>query len=117
MAELALDADSGAPKGEEHGVSFHDYHRTVIAYHGTSADVAEQLVDGASFEPSDNDDDWFGKGIYFWEYAPKQAWWWAGQFKKKRQPAVVGAVIRLGHCLDLLDPVNVATLKTFTTIQ
>jgi len=50
-------------------------------------------------------------GIYFWEYAPKQAWWWARKFKKHAHPAVVGAMIRLGNCFDLLDPKNVAALK------
>ncbi|MGA2583479.1 MAG: hypothetical protein ABSG31_09410 [Tepidisphaeraceae bacterium] len=95
------------------GVSFHDYNRTIIGYHGTTAEVAERLVDGGPFSASSNDDDWFGKGIYFWEYAPKQAWWWATTFKKKSHPAVVGAIIRLGHCLDLLDPANVSTLKGF----
>ena len=99
--------------GQAQGVSFHDYNRTVIGYHGTTVEIAERLVDGESFAASDNDDDWFGKGVYFWEYAPKQAWWWATTFKKKESPAVVGAIIRLGHCLDLLDPANVATLKQF----
>jgi len=96
-----------------HGVTFHDYNRTIIGYHGTTAEIADRLVDGEAFTASSNDDDWFGSGIYFWEYAPKQAWWWSTTFKKKRHPAVVGAIIRLGHCLDLLDPVNVASLKQF----
>jgi len=113
MAKQVHDVLPAAPNADEQGVSFHDYHRTIIAYHGTTADVAEQLVDGEPFKASDNDDDWFGKGIYFWEYAPKQAWWWASKFKKKEHPAVVGAIIRLGQCLDLLDPINVATIKAF----
>jgi hypothetical protein len=113
MAELAPDVPVAVPRADDQGVSFHDYHRTVIAYHGTTADVAEQLVNGEPFRASNNDDDWFGTGVYFWEYAPKQAWWWASTFKRKQHPAVVGSIIRLGQCLDLLDPVNVATLKTF----
>ncbi|HUO08184.1 MAG TPA: hypothetical protein VM008_07795 [Phycisphaerae bacterium] len=98
---------------QQRGVTFHDYHRTVIAYHGTSTETAERLVAGEAFDPSKNDDDWFGSGIYFWEYAPKQAWWWAEKFKKKKSPAVVGAIIRLGNCLDLLDPENVRVLQAF----
>ncbi|HZL38444.1 MAG TPA: hypothetical protein VFC78_24230 [Tepidisphaeraceae bacterium] len=98
---------------EPHGASFHDYNRTVIGYHGTTAEAAEKLVDGDQFNASSNDDDWFGKGIYFWEYAPKQAWWWTTKLKRMKQPAVVGAIVRLGHCLDLLDPTNVLTLKQF----
>lgn len=92
-------------------LSFHDYHRTVIAYHGTTKDIADRLVDGGPFHPSNNDDDWLGSGMYFWEYAPKQAWWWATQYKKNPHPAVVGAVIRLGNCFDLLDPANVDALR------
>jgi hypothetical protein len=90
-----------------------DYHRTVIAFHGTTAEAADQLVAGEPFRESDNDDDWFGKGIYFWEYAPQQAWWWARAFKKHTNPAVVGAILRLGNCFDLLDPVNVKDLQEF----
>ena len=91
---------------------YSDYHRTVLGFHGTTKEAAKKLVDGKPFQDSDEDDEWFGKGVYFWEYAPKQAWWWAKTHKKYPQPAVVGAVIRLGNCFDLLDPVNVATLKS-----
>jgi len=90
---------------------FLDYHRTVVAYHGTTAYQADRLVGGYPFKPSSNTDDWLGGGIYFWEYAPKQAWWWARKFKNFDKPAVVGAMIRLGNCLDLLDPENVQSLK------
>ena len=98
---------------QSQGVSFHDYNRTIIGYHGTTTEIAERLVNGEPFTASNNDDDWFGAGIYFWEYAPKQAWWWATKFKNKKHPAVIGAIIRLGQCLDLLDPLNVAELKQF----
>ncbi len=92
---------------------FADYHRTIVGFHGTSAAIADQLVDGAPFQASTNADDWLGTGIYFWEYAPRQAWWWARRIKKLKSPAVVGAMIRLGHCFDLLDPENVRLLRAF----
>ena len=94
-------------------LDYSDYHRTVIGYHGTDAVSAERLVSGEDFAPSDQDDEWFGKGIYFWEHAFKQAWRWARDHKKYSQPAVIGAVIRLGNCFDLLDPENVVTLRGF----
>lgn len=93
-----------------------DYHRTIIGYHGTTIQNADKLVDGEPFSESDNDDEWFGRGIYFWEHAPKQAWWWANRRTRKGlngTPAVIGAVIRLGNCFDLLDAPNVKILKTF----
>jgi len=93
------------------GIGFADYHRTVVAYHGTSRATAEKLVAGKPFAPSENEDDWLGHGVYFWEYAPRQAWWWCRHWKHKDDPAVVGAVIRLGHCFDLLDPENVQILR------
>jgi hypothetical protein len=88
-----------------------DYHRTIVGYHGTRKKTAQKLVDGDAFGPSVNDDDWLGHGIYFWEYAPQQAWWWARR-RYGDDAAVVGATIRLGRCLDLLDPNNVALLRT-----
>jgi hypothetical protein len=90
---------------------YSDYHRTIIDYHGTTSAAVDRLVVGDPFRAGDRDDEWFGKGIYFWEYAPKQAWWWAKKFKKFDQPAVIGALIQLGNCFDLLDPKNLKVLR------
>jgi len=92
---------------------YFDYHRTNIGFHGTTVESANRLVAGESFRTSDSDDDWLGKGIYFWEYAPKQAWWWARSYKKLGEPAVVGSIIWSGNCFDLLDPWNLKTLREF----
>lgn len=110
MSESRAVPRSGGPA---RSVSFHNYDRTVIAYHGTTRETASQLVDGQPFERSNSDDDWLGTGTYFWEHAPKQAWWWASGFKHKTDPAVVGAVLRLGNCFDLCDPENVTLLRAF----
>lgn len=60
---------------------------------------------------------WLGYGIYFWEYAPQQAWAWAEQRKTEKgwdeETAVVACMIRLGNCFDLLDPNNVRALRLF----
>lgn len=87
-----------------------DYDRTVVAFHGTRHRTADFLVAGIPFGPSENDDDWLGHGIYFWEYAPQQAWWWAERRYGKQDAAVVGALVRLGRCIDLLDPSNAELL-------
>ncbi len=60
---------------------------------------------------SQNEYDWLGSGIYFWENNPARALEYATQLKKQprrlgatvRKPAVIGAVIDLGYCLNLLD--------------
>jgi hypothetical protein len=88
-----------------------DYDRTLVAFHGTRKSISDLLVNGAAFGPSENDDDWLGHGIYFWEYAPQQAWWWA-QRRYGAEAAVVGALVRLGRCIDLLDPSNAQLLQS-----
>jgi hypothetical protein len=94
-------------------LDYSDYHRTVIGFHGTDMASADRLVAGESFKPSDRDNEWFGKGIYFWEHAFKQAWWCAKDHKRYPVPAVIGAVIRLGNCFDLLDPGNAIILRAY----
>lgn len=82
------------------------YDRTVIAYHGCDASVAEELLSGAPFKPSQNDYDWLGTGIYFWEYGRDRALRFAMEQQKRgkvQEPAVVGAVLQLGNCFDLMD--------------
>ena len=107
MGRAAATDASGVPSRQ----TAFDYDRTVVAFHGTSQTTAAKLVDGTAFGPSENDDDWLGHGVYFWEYAPQQAWWWAKR-RYGRDAAVVGALVRLGHCVDLLDPNNTELLTT-----
>jgi hypothetical protein len=95
---------------------FDDYHRTIVGYHGTRLSVARDIVNRRrTFKFSRNRDDWLGHGIYFWEYAPQQAYWWAERRKRRQnwnEPiAILASMIRLGFCFDLLDPYNVKYLK------
>ena len=68
---------------------------------------------------SENKYDWLGKGMYFWENDPKRALAWAKWFKihpqnskqKIKNPAVLGAVICLGNCLDFTEQGNLLKIK------
>jgi hypothetical protein len=82
-----------------------DYQRTVIAYHGCDESIVnEVLLNGAKLKPSEKVHDWLGRGSYFWEHGPKRALAWAGDPERKiKKPAVLGAVMHLGNCFDLLD--------------
>jgi hypothetical protein len=100
---------SGADQVPTRQTAF-DYDRTLVAFHGTRRATARKLIRRDSFGVSENDDDWLGHGIYFWEFAPQQAWWWAHR-RYGDEAAVVGALVRLGRCLDLLDPSNTALLR------
>lgn len=78
----------------------------VLGYHGCDEAVAEQVLAGKSdIIFSDRDYDWLGPGAYFWESDPLRALEWAhakAQRGAYRVPAVIGAVIDLRNCLDLM---------------
>lgn len=66
-------------------------------------------------QPSDNDYDWLGNGIYFWEHAPRRALEFAREQKERGKvdkPAVLGAYINLGRCFDLTDIEHTQQLQT-----
>lgn len=82
------------------------YDRTVVAYHGCDAEVAERLLDGEPFRKSENEYDWLGEGIYFWEFGADRAMKFAHDQAargKVQSPAIVGALLQLGRCYDLMD--------------
>jgi hypothetical protein len=81
----------------------------VLAYHGCDRTIAEKLIAGARFVMSENDYDWLGAGIYFWEANPRRGLEFAHELQRWRktnaikEPYVVGAAIDLGFCLDLMS--------------
>ena len=84
----------------------------VLGFHGCDETTAEKVFSGKSrLKNSTNEWDWLGTGIYFWENNPKRALEYAKLLTKHperastpvNKPAVVGAVIDLGYCLNLLD--------------
>ncbi|MEI8195322.1 MAG: hypothetical protein WCI73_05385 [Phycisphaerae bacterium] len=83
----------------------------VLGYHGCDQSVAERVLSGKQpLRSSQNDYDWLGSGIYFWEHNAYRAYQFACETRNRRQggkrikkPAVVGAIIDLGLCLNLLD--------------
>lgn len=97
----------------------------VLGFHGCDQSVAHKAVnDGVEIIQSDRDYDWLGPGAYFWESDPRRAFEWAkakadsGAYKN---PTVIGAVIDLRNCLDLVARENVELLKaahkSFTKVQ
>lgn len=78
-----------------------------LGYHGCDEEVGEAILRGdTSLQQSDNDFDWLGPGIYFWENDPLRALAFAGEQKKRgklKRPFVIGAVLTLGNCIDTLN--------------
>jgi len=99
------------------GTDFGLYRRLpgiILGFHGCDEEVGENLLRGRGpkhLTASENLYDWLGSGIYFWENDPLRALEFAQDAVgnprltrgKIRKPFVVGAIIDLGLCLNLLD--------------
>lgn len=85
----------------------------VLGFHGCDRQtVGEPVLAGKlKLKESNNEYDWLGPGLYFWENNPERALSYAQHLKKKsgsktptiNEPYVIGAVIDLGYCLNLTD--------------
>ena len=91
----------------------------ILGYHGCDKAIAHKAVnEGAAILQSDRDYDWLGPGAYFWEADPQRALEWAqskaaqGQYK---EPTVIGAVIDLRNCLDLVTREDIELLRAAHT--
>ena len=95
----------------------------VLGFHGCDEQTGRQLISGElnHLSPSKNPYDWIGDGVYFFENDPARAWHFAttaaAQPNKKftrrpiKTPFVVGAIIDLGHCLDLSNQLGINELS------
>lgn len=101
----------------------------IIGFHGCDLDVRDKIIStqGEILKFSQNKYDWLGEGIYFWEGNCKRAYDFAKYLSENplphkkqtiKKPAVLGAVIDLGYCFDLIDSENLEELKVaFQTLE
>ena len=83
----------------------------VLGFHGCNVDTYELVVQqGKHLKPSENEYDWLGNGIYFWENSYERAYDWAVA-KYGENARVVGAILDLGYCLNLTDYRSAEVLK------
>jgi hypothetical protein len=99
-----------------------------LGYHGCEREIGEAVLRGeTTLQQSENDHDWLGPGIYFWEANPHRGIEWAREMHardKIKDPYVIGGIIDFGYCLDLMsqnaiDAVKVAyqSLKHIHSVQ
>ena len=81
----------------------------VYGFHAIDRSTGLEILNRKyEFEHSSNKYDWLGPGIYFWENNLERARQYAQQDSRRpdskiKEPFVLGAVLELGNCLDLLD--------------
>lgn len=85
-------------------------HNIVLGFHGCDQAIVDEVINGAQLKNSTNNYDWLGNGMYFWENNSERALQWAID-RNKREPAVLGAIIDLGYCMDLMDSEFLKELK------
>jgi hypothetical protein len=91
-----------------------------MGFHSCDKEIGIKVLNGQDQpKPSTNPWDWLGDGIYFWEQNPERALEYAIessknlQFNKKpiKTPFVIGAIIELGNCLNLVEPESLLILN------
>ncbi len=98
------------------------YHQPfqITGFHSCDRKVGLKILNGETqLIASNNAWDWLGPGVYFWEQNPNRALEYAvdsalGKQKNKwpiKTPFVIGAIIELGNCLNLLEPTSISILK------
>ena len=91
----------------------------VLGFHGCDKSLGMDIINKKEeLKSSENDWDWLGTGMYFWEQDPKRAYRYSLDIKNAKQhssqiktkeekskykPFVIGAIIRLDLCLNLLE--------------
>jgi hypothetical protein len=92
----------------------------ILGFHGCDASLVPQLLDGSTkLKDSTNKYDWLGHGVYAWDNSPSRAMEFAeflrdhpGKSKSPiTNPAVIGVILNLGFCLDLLDYENLRMVQ------
>jgi hypothetical protein len=89
----------------------------VFGFHGIDREAAIRILNQQDdFHHSQNDYDWLGHGIYFWENNLSRAKQYAKMDSnragsKTTEPFVLGAVLELGNCLDLLSQDGIEFVK------
>ncbi len=89
----------------------------ILGFHGCDETTRNEVLNHRmQLKASTNHWDWLGSGIYFWENNPTRALRFAEEQSLRKdsnimKPSVLGAVIDLGNCLDLLDEDNITLVK------
>lgn len=97
---------------------YQEEQRTVLGFHGCDKELAINILNNPKkhLTPSVNGYDWLGDGVYFWQNDPIRAYEWANQRmhnpnSRIREPFVIGAIIKLGLCLNLSERAATLSLR------
>ncbi|MFT3949632.1 MAG: hypothetical protein QM763_21895 [Agriterribacter sp.] len=99
------------------------YHQPfqITGFHSCDREIGLAVLNGKKeLNHSNNDWDWLGGGVYFWEQNPMRALEYAEECRSGAQknkipvktPFVLGAIIELGNCLNLMEPMSLGIIES-----
>lgn len=93
----------------------------LIGFHGCDKSVRDQLlVKPNNVKISEKPFDWLGHGFYVWENNYERALAWAKDKQKRgkiKEASVIGVVLTLDYCLDLIDSEFIRMLSIYYEIM
>lgn len=93
----------------------------IIGFHGCDESVCHSLLNHPDkIEKSEKPYDWLGNGMYFWENNYERALEWAKDKAKRgeiEKPAVIGAILSLDYCFDLLDSRYIKMIQAYHSLM
>ncbi|MFK7750090.1 MAG: hypothetical protein AB8B65_16985 [Kordia sp.] len=93
----------------------------MIGFHGCDKSVRDQLlVKPNNVKISEKPFDWLGHGFYVWENNYERALAWAKDKQKRgkiKEASVIGVVLTLDYCLDLIDSEFIRMLSIYYEIM
>lgn len=90
----------------------------LIGYHGTTAENADKILEDQRFLDSNKNNEWLGKGVYFFAYKGHAEWWISQNKYRDKNTAVLQAKLEYedDQLLDLDDPEQLKQLEHFIQI-
>lgn len=89
------------------GNKMHKY----IGYHGTSKEAATSILNSKCFKISNDDEEWLGEGVYFFEDDPIQAVDWCTKVNRFSEWSVLKSDLEAEKVINMLDR------KTYTQFK
>jgi len=75
-----------------------------IGFHGTTKEYADNIIKQKSFIASNDDEEWLGRGIYFFADYISHARYWCTKYKCYPQWSIIFSNIEAEKIIDLDEP-------------
>ena len=88
--------------------------KKITGYHGTTRENAEIIVSSQHIIESDRNNDWLGRGVYFFAYKEHAFWWISHTRYTGQETRILSSDLEYNdeQILDLDDPKELETLDS-----